>query len=127
MLTLEFERSVKVLFNRFSDFSGRQTSRLPRKLVAHGERLSQKIVSTGPGLDTVEGVTRRSTRSYCYIGTLLAGSSHTCLRQPQELPEHILLGHPRGIRHAQEHNNNFNESVTVLFSAANRLWKGFGN
>ena len=61
----------------------------------HIQRMSQKIVSTGPGLDLVEGVTRRFFGCYCRTEGSSTGSSHACIRQPQEPPERTLLAQPR--------------------------------
>lgn len=72
------------------------------RFAADGERLSHKIVSLGLGLDEVEGVTRRLVASHCGTAGLSTGRSHACLRQPQDLPEHTLLGQPQGVCRARQ-------------------------
>ena len=61
---------------------------------ADEERLSQKIVSLGPDLDSVEGVTQRFFGCYCCPKGSLTGSSHAHLQWTQEPPELSLLGQP---------------------------------
>jgi hypothetical protein len=64
---------------------------------ADEERLSQRIVSSGLGVDAIDGVTRRSAVTGCCNQTLRAGRSHVCLRQPQDLPEHALEGQSQDV------------------------------
>ena len=82
-------RDLKITWAQETQFAG------DRLLCAADlPRLSQKIVSSGLGLDEVEGVTRRLLISQCCTVGLSTGRLHACLWQPQDLPEHALLGQP---------------------------------